>query len=63
MPPEIAKKIMAQTTLSLASYTNKKRPESRSMINTLLHMKLQPKLRMTSQDWDFTKDKLDMSLL
>jgi len=26
-------------------------------------MKLQPKLRMTAQDWDFTKDKLDMSLL
>lgn len=26
-------------------------------------MKLQPRLRMTSQDWDFTKDTLDLNLL
>lgn len=26
-------------------------------------MKLQPKLRMNAQDWDYTKEKMDMSLL
>ncbi len=36
---------------------------NRTMINTLLHMKLQPKLRVTKDNWDFTKDKLDLNLL
>jgi hypothetical protein len=49
-------KKMAQTQQSW-----KKREKNDGIqANTLLHMKLQPRLRVTAEDFDFTKDKLDM---
>ena len=33
------------------------------LVNQLLHMQLKPKLRVNHKDWDFTNDKLDLSLL